>query len=105
MAVVDFYDALKSRVYKAAMAREVASGIIVKDAGTHFGRAIADAFLRCEARFRKSVMPSARRSWTREHRTGKRGHCSFSVRPADDALLTFVNAGASHAGCIADPLL
>lgn len=52
MAVADVYDALTSRrVYKAAMAHEVARGIIVKESGKHFDPIMVEAFLRCEAKF------------------------------------------------------
>ena len=46
------YDALTSkRVYKSAFAHDVAKGIIVKDAGTHFDPAVVEAFLAAEAAF------------------------------------------------------
>jgi putative two-component system response regulator len=46
------YDALTSkRVYKNAFAHEVAKGIIVKDAGTHFDPAVVEAFLAAERAF------------------------------------------------------
>jgi putative two-component system response regulator len=52
VAVADVYDALTSkRVYKHAFAHEVAKGIIVKDAGTHFDPALVDAFLAVEPAF------------------------------------------------------
>lgn len=52
MAVVDVYDALISRrVYKAAMAHEVAVGIIVDGRGSHFDPAMVDAFLMVQDRF------------------------------------------------------
>src|SRR5437868_3010672 len=49
VALADVYDALTSkRVYKQAFAHEVAKGIILKDAGTHFAPEIVDAFLAAE---------------------------------------------------------
>ena len=52
MAVSDVYDALTSkRVYENAMAHEVARGILLQGAGTHFDQRIIDAFLRVEAQF------------------------------------------------------
>src|SRR4051812_15364573 len=49
VALADVYDALTSkRVYKNAFAHEVAKGIIVKDAGTHFDATIVDAFMAIE---------------------------------------------------------
>jgi putative two-component system response regulator len=52
VALADVYDALTSkRVYKSAMAHDVARSIIVKDSGTHFDPDVIDAFLRCEAKF------------------------------------------------------
>jgi putative two-component system response regulator len=52
VALADVYDALTSkRVYKQAFAHEVAKGIIIKDAGTHFAPEIVDAFLACEDSF------------------------------------------------------
>jgi len=52
VALADVYDALTSkRVYKNAFAHEVATGIIVKDSGTHFDPAIVDAFIAIEQTF------------------------------------------------------
>ncbi|MDB5300879.1 MAG: response regulator receiver protein [Phycisphaerales bacterium] len=52
VALADVYDALTSkRVYKNAFAHEVAKGIIVKDAGTHFDPAVFGAFLAAESAF------------------------------------------------------
>jgi putative two-component system response regulator len=52
VALADVYDALTSkRVYKNSFAHEVAKGIIVKDAGTHFDPAVVGAFLAAEAAF------------------------------------------------------
>src|SRR4051812_3710088 len=52
VALADVYDALTSkRVYKNAFAHDVAKGIIVKDAGTHFDPAVVDAFLAAEPAF------------------------------------------------------
>ena len=52
VALADVYDALTSkRVYKNAFAHEVAKGIILKDAGTHFDPHIVDAFLAIEQTF------------------------------------------------------
>lgn len=52
MAVSDVYDALTSkRVYKNAMTHEVARGILLQGAGTHFDQRIIDAFLRVEPQF------------------------------------------------------
>jgi putative two-component system response regulator len=52
VAVADVYDALTSkRVYKSAMAHEVAKGIIAGDSGTHFDPAIVDAFVGIEDTF------------------------------------------------------
>jgi putative two-component system response regulator len=52
VALADVYDALTSkRVYKNAFAHEVAKGLIVKDAGTHFDPAVVDAFIHAESAF------------------------------------------------------
>ena len=52
VALADVYDALTSkRVYKNAFAHEVAKGIILKDAGTHFDPAIVSAFMAAERAF------------------------------------------------------
>lgn len=52
VTLADVYDALTSkRVYKNAFAHEVAKGIIVKDAGTHFDPAVVDAFITAEPAF------------------------------------------------------
>jgi putative two-component system response regulator len=52
VALADVYDALTSkRVYKNSFAHEVAKGIIIKDAGTHFDPAVVGAFLAAEAAF------------------------------------------------------
>jgi putative two-component system response regulator len=52
VAVADVYDALTSkRVYKDAFAHDVAKGIILKDAGTHFDQRIIDAFVAAEQAF------------------------------------------------------
>lgn len=54
VALADVYDALTSRrVYKAAMAHEVARSIIVKESGKHFDPEIVKAFLRCEPAFQR----------------------------------------------------
>ncbi|NVO04608.1 MAG: two-component system response regulator [Rhodoferax sp.] len=48
MAVADVFDALVTpRVYKAAMAFEVARGIIAGERGKHFDPDVTDAFLAC----------------------------------------------------------
>ncbi len=53
-ALADVYDALTSRrVYKAAIAHDVARGIIIKESGTHFDPAIVDAYLDIEATFKE----------------------------------------------------
>jgi putative two-component system response regulator len=52
VALADVYDALTSkRVYKNAFAHDVAKGIIVKEAGTHFDPAVVEAFLGAEPAF------------------------------------------------------
>jgi putative two-component system response regulator len=52
VALADVYDALTSkRVYKEAFAHEVAKGIILKEAGTHFAPEIVEAFLAAEPTF------------------------------------------------------
>jgi len=52
VALADVYDALTSkRVYKSAMAHEVAKTIIVGDSGTHFDPAVVEAFVASEAAF------------------------------------------------------
>jgi putative two-component system response regulator len=52
VAVADVYDALTSkRVYKEAIAHEVARSMIVQGAGTHFDPDIVNAFVQTEARF------------------------------------------------------
>jgi putative two-component system response regulator len=52
VTLADVYDALTSkRVYKNAFAHEVAKGIIVNDAGTHFDPAVVEAFLAAERAF------------------------------------------------------
>jgi putative two-component system response regulator len=49
VAVADVYDALTSRrVYKTAMAHEMAKKIIIKDRGSHFDPEVVDAFLLAE---------------------------------------------------------
>jgi putative two-component system response regulator len=49
VALADVYDALTSkRVYKGALAHEVAKSMIVADSGTHFDPDIVAAFIRCE---------------------------------------------------------
>lgn len=54
MAVVDVYDALRSkRVYKEAFSHEKSYNIIVNDAGTHFDPVIVDAFKALEKQFEK----------------------------------------------------
>jgi len=54
VAVADVYDALSAkRVYKQAFAHEVASSIIVGEAGTHFDPVIVEAFLAGEDEFIK----------------------------------------------------
>jgi len=52
VALADVYDALTSkRVYKHAFAHDVAKGIIINDAGSHFDPAVVGAFLAAEAAF------------------------------------------------------
>ena len=52
VALADVYDALTSkRVYKHAFAHDVAKGIIINDAGTHFDPAVVGAFLAAEGSF------------------------------------------------------
>jgi putative two-component system response regulator len=52
VALADVYDALTSkRVYKNAMAHEVAKTIIVGDSGTPFDPAVVEAFVASEAAF------------------------------------------------------
>jgi len=52
VALADVYDALISRrVYKTALAHDVASGIIKKESGTQFDPVIVDAFTANEENF------------------------------------------------------
>jgi putative two-component system response regulator len=52
VALADVYDALTSkRVYKDAFAHDIARGIIVKDAGTHFDPRVVEAFVAAEQAF------------------------------------------------------
>lgn len=52
MAVADVYDALTSkRVYKNAMAHDVARGILLEGAGKHFDARIIESFTRIESQF------------------------------------------------------
>ena len=52
VALADVYDALVSRrVYKLALAHEMAKNIIVKDKCTHFDPIVVDGFLACEDEF------------------------------------------------------
>ena len=52
VALADVYDALTSkRVYKDAFTHDVARGILVGDAGTHFDPRVVDAFLAAEEEF------------------------------------------------------
>ncbi len=54
VAVADVYDALTSkRVYKNAMPHDVARGILLQDAGTHFDPQIIEAFTSVEEQFVK----------------------------------------------------
>jgi putative two-component system response regulator len=47
MAVVDVYDAVRTRrLYAPAMSQEETVVLIVKGRGTHFDPAVVDAFLR-----------------------------------------------------------
>jgi putative two-component system response regulator len=52
VALADVYDALTSkRVYKDAFAHDIAKGIILKDAGTHFDPRVVEAFVAAEEAF------------------------------------------------------
>ncbi|WP_321417272.1 HD domain-containing phosphohydrolase [uncultured Desulfobacter sp.] len=52
VALADAYDALVSRrVYKQAVAHEMAKSIILREKGTHFDPMMVDAFLICENEF------------------------------------------------------
>ncbi len=52
VALADVYDALTSkRIYKLAMAHDIARSMILDEAGTHFDPAIVDAFIAEEERF------------------------------------------------------
>jgi len=54
MALVDVYDALRSkRVYKEAYSNEKTQEIIIQGRGKHFDSLIVDAFLECEQEFDK----------------------------------------------------
>jgi len=57
VAVADVYDALVSkRVYKSALAHEVARGIITEEGGSHFDQRVVESFLRCSAQFEEVRM-------------------------------------------------
>ena len=65
VALADVYDALTSkRVYKSALAHDVAKGIIVGDAGAHFDPAVVGAFLAAEAGF-IAIAERYREPWLR----------------------------------------